>query len=530
LTEREKKEMVDIPLNLNIADYYLDRNLKIGRGKNKAIHYKEEIYSYAQIVSLSNKVGNMLKKLGIEPEDRVLLAINDSPEFVISWYGIIKIGAVATDVYTFLHPDDYTYFLDYTRAKVVIVDEMTRPLIEKAVHRSRYLKHVLVIGDNVQNYLSFHTLLASTSDELVIEANHPDDVAFWKFTSGSTGKPKAVPLTHRNSFYNYQTFGKQILGLEEDDIVLCVPKLFFGYARDISMLYAFAEGASTVLFPERSRPERIVEHIKKYRPTVLVNVPTMINAMIRLPNLEKKDFSSVKFCTSAGEALPKSVHDQWMDKVGVTILDCIGSCELCHVYISNRKNSVRPGSVGQLVPGYEAKIVDEDGAVLPEGQEGILWVKGESRGLCYWQAFKKTCGTFIGEWVNTGDLFKFDNDGFYWFVGRSGDVLKVGGIFVSPVQIENCLLSHPKVKEAAVIGSTDAQGLIKPKAFVVVQSGVTSTDELGEELQQYVKKRLAPYKYPRWVVFLDELPKDNNGKISKKMLKTCEVENEKTPV
>ncbi len=406
--------------------------------------------------------------------------------------------------------------MNYTRAKVVIVDESTLPLIEKTMHRSRFLKHVLVIGNNSKKYLSFQDLLSSASEKLVVEPTHADDVAFWKFTSGSTGRPKAVPLTHRNSFYNYQTFGRQILGLQEDDIVLCVPKLFFGYARDISMLYSFAEGASTVLFPERSRPERIVEHTKKYRSTVLVNVPTMINAMIRLPDLQKTDLSSVRFCTSAGEALPKTVHDQWMEKVGVTILDCIGSCELCHVYISNRKDNVRPGSVGQLVPGYEAKIVDEDGGILPQGQEGILWVKGESRGLCYWQAFKKTCETFIGEWVNTGDLFTCDKDGFYWFVGRSGDVLKVGGIFVSPVQIENCLLSHPRVKEAAVIGSTDEQGLIKPRAFVAVQGGVTGTAELGKELQQFVKQHLAPYKYPRWVVFLDELPKDNNGKISKK--------------
>ncbi len=522
--------MLEIPENLNIADYYLDRNLTVGRGDNTAIYYKEKTYSYAQIAALSNRVGNVLKQLGVEPEDRVLLAINDSPEFVITWYGIIKIGAVATDVYTFLHPDDYAYFLNYTRAKVVIVDESTLPLIEKTMHRSRFLKHVLVIGNNSKKYLSFQDLLSSASEKLVVEPTHADDVAFWKFTSGSTGRPKAVPLTHRNSFYNYQTFGRQILGLQEDDIVLCVPKLFFGYARDISMLYSFAEGASTVLFPERSRPERIVEHTKKYRSTVLVNVPTMINAMIRLPDLQKTDLSSVRFCTSAGEALPKTVHDQWMEKVGVTILDCIGSCELCHVYISNRKDNVRPGSVGQLVPGYEAKIVDEDGGILPQGQEGILWVKGESRGLCYWQAFKKTCETFIGEWVNTGDLFTCDKDGFYWFVGRSGDVLKVGGIFVSPVQIENCLLSHPRVKEAAVIGSTDEQGLIKPRAFVAVQGGVTGTAELGKELQQFVKQHLAPYKYPRWVVFLDELPKDNNGKISKKMLKKCEVENEKTPV
>ena len=515
----EKPMAVDIPTNLNIATEYLDRNIEQGRGEKIAVYYRDETFSYNRIVSLSNQVGNLLRDLGVEPENRVLLAINDSPEFVICWYGIIKIGAVATDVYTFLHPKDYAYFLEYTRAKVAIVDEATLPLLEKAAAESRYLKHILVVGKPGKNHLDFHRLLDSASDRLTPEPTHADDIALWKFTSGSTGTPKAVPLSHRNSFYNYQTFGKLVLGLQEDDIVVSVPKLFFGYARDISMLYAFASGAATVLFSERSRPKRIIDLVRNFKATVLVNVPTMINTMIQLPDIQKTDFQSLKFCTSAGEALPKAVYDKWMEVVGVPVLDCIGSCELCHVYISNRKDDIRPGSVGRMVPGYEAKIVDDQGLPLSGDQEGILWVKAESRGLCYWQAFEKTCGTFVGDWVNTGDLFRRDNDGYYWFVGRSGDVLKVGGIFVSPLQIENCLLSHPLVREAAVIGSADDQGLIKPRAFVVVQEGVTPSAELGVALQGYVKENLAPYKYPRWVHFLDELPKDSNGKISKKTLK-----------
>lgn len=515
----ETTGMITIPDKLNIAYEYLDRNIDLGRGEKIALYYRDETYSYSRIVSLSNKVGNLLRELGVEPENRVLLAVNDSPEFVICWYGIIKIGAVATDVYTFLHSKDYAYFLEYTRAKVLIVDEATLPLLEQAAGESRYLKHVLVIGKPGKNQLDFHRLLDSATDRLTPEPTHADDIALWKFTSGSTGNPKAVPLSHRNSYYNYQTFGKHILGLQQDDIVVSVPKLFFGYARDISMLYAFASGAATVLFSERSRPERIIDLVRKFRTTVLVNVPTMINTMIQLPDIQKTDFQSLKFCTSAGEALPKAVYDQWMEKVGVPILDCIGSCELCHVYISNRKDDIRPGSLGRMVPGYEAKIADDQGHPLPGGQEGILWVKGESKGLCYWRSYEKTCTTFVGEWVNTGDLFRCDSDGYYWFVGRSGDVLKVGGIFVSPLQIENCLLSNPQVKEAAVIGSTDKQGLVKPRAFVVVQAGVVPSPEFGVALQQYVKEHLAPYKYPRWVHFLDELPKDSNGKISKKTLK-----------
>jgi len=514
----------NIPENLNLAVQYLDRNLKSGHGNHIAIYYGDETYTYAELIRLTNKMGNMLSELGVEPENRVLLAINDSPEFVISWYGILKIGAVATDVYTFLHPKDYEYFLNYTRAKVAIVDKSTLPLIEEAAAKSKYLKHLIVIGDEAEDHLDFHTLLNQSSEDLKTEQTLADDVAFWKFTSGSTGQPKAVPLTHRNSYYNYLTFGKKILCLDETDIILCIPKLFFGYARDISMLYAFASGAAAVLFPQRSRPDRIVNLIKKYKPTVLVNVPTMINSMIRLPDIHKEDFSSLRYCTSAGEALPKTLHDKWIDTFGVPVLDCIGSCELCHVYISNQIGNVRPGSLGQVVPGYEAKIVDDQGIEVPEGQEGMLWVKGDSKGLCYWQSFKKTCDTFRGSWVNTGDLFRRDADGFYWFVSRGGDVLKVGGIFVAPLQIENCLLSHQFIKEAAVIGVEDSQGLIKPKAFIVLMEGVDATPELGKKFQNYVKENLAPYKYPRWIQFMSELPKDNNGKLSRKKLKSLEAE------
>ena len=515
---RDKDIMVDIPEQLNLASFYLENNIERGLGDKIAVYYKDETYSYSQISSLSNKVGNILKELGVEVENRVLLAINDSPEFVASWYGVVKIGAIATDVYTYLHEKDYVYFLDYTRAKVAIVDLTTLPRIEKAAVQSKYLKHLIVIGDNNYPYLDYNTLLDNASDQLEVETTKADDVALWKFTSGSTGQPKAVPLTHRNTYYNYHTFGRHILRLNQDDIVLAVPKLFFGYARDISMLYTFAEGAANVLFPERSTPERIVDLVERYKPTVLVNVPTMINAMTRLPDANKRDLSSLKFCTSAGEALPKELYTRWMDTFNVQVIDCIGSCELCHVYISNRLDRNKPGSLGQLVPGYEAKIVDEKGNELPDGEEGILWVKGESQGLGYWQAYRKTHETFKGEWVDTGDLFRRDEDGFYWYVGRSGDVLKVGGIFVAPLQIENCLLTHEAVKEVAVVGARDEQGLIKPKAFIVVNDGFEGSERLAEDLKNYVKNNLAPYKYPRWISFLIELPKDNNGKIRKKEL------------
>ena len=522
--------MFEIPDHINIAQFYLDRNLELNRGDDTAIYFKDKAYTYAQIVSWSNKVGNFLKSLDVQVEDRVMMVINDSPEFVASWYGIIKIGAVPTDVYSYLRAKDYEYFLNYTRAKVLIVDATVLPEIVSVLDKTKYLRHVVVIGGSDSRFHSFEKLVDQASEVLEIEQTHADDVALWKFTSGSTGKPKGVLLTHRNSLFNYHTFGKQVLKLNQNDIVLAVPKLFFGYARDITMLYTFASGAACVLFPERSTAERITNIVEQYRPTVLVNVPTMINSMVCLPDASQRDFSSLRFCTSAGEALPEELFKRWVDIFGVQILDCIGSCELCHVYISNTLDECRPGSLGKIVPGYEAKIVDEKGLELPEGKEGVLWVKGESQALGYWHAYHKTRETFKGEWLNTGDLFQRDKDGFYWFVGRGGDVLKVGGIFVAPLQIENCLLGHEAVKEAAVIGAKDDQGLIKPKAFIVVNENFTPSDELAIELQAYVKTNLAPYKYPRWISFLSVLPKDNAGKIRKKELNEMEKQHDQAAV
>lgn len=518
--------MIEIPEKINLAQFYLDRNVELGLADKTAIYFRDKNYSYAQLVSFSNKVGNFLKNLGVEVEDRVLMVINDSPEFVASWYGIIKIGAVATDVYSYLQPKDYEYFLNYTRAKVAIIDAISLPRMEPVLNNSRYLKHVVVIGDHTSKHLSFEELVSAASDKLEIETTTADDVALWKFTSGSTGKPKGVALTHRNSLYNYQTYGRQVLNLSPDDIVLSVPKLFFGYARDISIVYGFGSGAAAVLFPERSRAETIADLIERYRPTVLVNVPTMINAMLHMPDALNRDFGSLRFCTSSGEALPEELYSRWKKVFGTEILNCIGSCELYHVYISNRLGRVKPGSLGELVPGYEAKIADENGIEIPGGDEGILWVKGDSQGLGYWRDYEKTRQTFQGPWLKTGDLFRRDKQGYFWYVGRSGDLLKVGGIFVAPLEIENCLVGHPAVKEAAVIGYADEQGLVKPKAFVVVRSGSNASSALASELQQFVKNKLAPYKYPRWVVFLPELPKNQNGKVDLRALKEMEQQND----
>jgi len=511
-----------IPERINLASYYLDRNLEEGRGGRTALYYRDRTYSYRELVLLTNRVGNVLKDLGIEPEDRVLLVLNDSPEFVTAWFAIVKIGAVATDAYSFLQIKDYAYFLEYTRSKAVIADPQTAEKIREAGRSSRWLKHILVVGEETpgEGFLSFERLTAGASDVLEPEDTHADDVAMWKFTSGSTGEPKGVPLTHRNSIYNFLNYARRVLCYNEDDITLSVPKLFFGYARDAGLVYAFGAGAAAAIFPERSTEERIFEMIEKYRPTVLINVPTMINKMVAAAKTRKRDVSSLRFSTSAGEALPAELYQRWRETFDVEVLDCIGSAELYHCYLSNRLGHVRPGSVGQVVPGYEAKVLDADGREVPDGESGVLWVKGQSAGLGYWHAYEKARKTFQGEWVDTGDLFRRDADGYFWFVGRGGDVIKVGGIFVAPLEIENCLLTHPAVRECAVTGSPDDQGLLKPKAFIVLEDEAAASEALGRELAEYVKGRLAPYKFPRWVVFIDSLPKDDRGKVRKRELET----------
>lgn len=512
--------MVYIPERINLTSYYLDSNLVHGRGRKTAVYFEGRTISYSQIAKLTNRVGNALLELGVEAEDRVLMALNDSPEFIASWFGIIKIGAVATDVYSYLQPKDYEYFLNYTRAKVAIADSYTMEKIEGVAAKAKYLKHLVIVGKpRDKKIFSFHDLIGKASDVLDAEDTHADDVALWKFTSGSTGQPKGVALTHRNSIYNFLCYGKQVLQYKESDITLSVPKLFFGYARDAGVVYAFGAGAAAAIFSERSTPEKLFEMMEKYRPTVLINVPTMINSMIESPGAKSRDLSSLRFATSAGEALPAELYHRWKETFGVEVLDFIGSAELYHGYLSNRLGDVRPGSLGKVVPGYEAKIIDEKGNELPNDKVGELCIKGQSAGLLYWNEYEKTRKTFRGDWVHTGDLFKRDRDGYYWFMGRGGDLLKVGGIFVAPLEIENCLLAHPAVKECAVIGVPDAKGLIKPMAFLVTKDNVKPSDSLAKEIQDYVKNTLAPYKFPRRVKFMDELPKDDRGKIKKRALK-----------
>ena len=522
--------MITFPERFNMVTYYLDDRIEEGRGDEVAVYCEDQKYTYADVQRMTNQVGNVLLNLGVEMEDRVLIVLPDSIEFVATWFAVAKVGAVITMVNTILPAADYEYYLDYTRAKVAVVHVSVMQRFAPAAAHSRYLRHTLVVGTNQSGSLeslggrsaivSYEKAIAAASDQLETAPTTRDDPAIWLFTSGSTGHPKAAVHLQHDLPYNTECYAKQVLKVGEGDITLSVPKLFFGYATGTNLLFPFAVGGATALFAERSTAETMFEMIHKFRPTVLTSVPTMINAMLQVEGArDRYDLSSLRCCLSAGEALPPELYHRWVEAFGVEILDGIGSAEMFHIYITNYPGDVVPGSLGRLVPGYEARIVDAQGRDVPAGAMGTLRVKGDSAALCYWGAHETSKATFAGDWCTTGDQFRVDVRGYYWYCGRTDERLKVGGIFVSPTEIENCLLEHEAVRECAVVGASDEQGLVKPKAFIVPAEGFAAGVELERELKEYVKARLAVYKYPRWVEFRDDLPKSDRGKLDRRALK-----------
>ncbi len=516
----------DIPRSFNLASHFVDRNVDEGRGANTALVGPRGPTTYAELAALTNRSGNVLRELGVRAEERVLLVLADDVEFVALWYGALKIGAVTAEAYTFLQPKDYAYYLDYTRAGVVVADAGTLERVREAARSSRWLRHVLVVGARENELLpsevSLEALAEGVPDVLDAAPTTRDDIAIWKFTTGSTGQPKAAVHPQHSPLLSFDWYARGVLDLREDDLVLPVPKLFFGYARDLTALYPFGVGAAGIVFPERTTPERIFALVERHRPSILVQVPTMMAAMVAHPDAAEQDFSSLRLCTSAGEALPRELYDRWRATFGVDVVDGIGSSEAYHIYVSNRPGRVRPGSVGEVVPGYRARVVGEDGRDLPDGEAGTLWIEGDTAALLYWNEHEKTKATFSGDLVRTGDLFVRDADGFFWYRGRTDDLVKVGGIWIVPAEIEHCLVSHPAVVECVVVAYED-EGLTRTRAHVVLRAGVTASGELATALQDHVRERLAPHKRPHDVRFTDELPKTPSGKIDRRALR-AEVE------
>jgi benzoate-CoA ligase family protein len=381
-------------------------------------------------------------------------------------------------------------------------------------------EHEIPPSQRRAKFLPFSETVEAQSVACRAADTHRDDIAIWLFTSGSTGHPKGAVHLQHDLPYNTEVFARHTMGVNESDLTVSVPKLFFGYATGTNLLFPFAVGGATALFSERSTPEKLFEVIERYRPTILTTVPTMINGMLNAEAAAAHDLSSIRFCYSAGEALPVELYHRWKETFGVEICDGIGSAEMFHIYITNRPRDVKPGSLGKVVEGYEAKIVDAEGVEVPTGEMGTLKIKGDSAALCYWNAHEKSKETFAGDWCTSGDQFHVDADGYYWYHGRTDDMLKVGGVFVAPSEIENCLLQHEAVLECAVIGHDEGDGLVKPKAFIVAREEGAANEELAEEIKQFVKSKLALYKYPRWIEFVSSLPKNDRGKIDRKLLKT----------
>lgn len=504
----------------NVVNLFIDRHMQDGRGEKVAIYYLDRQITYREVQEKVNQTGNALKALGLGMEDRVLLLLLDCPEFVYSFFGAIKIGSVPIPTNTLLKPADYAYLLNDSRAKVAVVSEELADNLTAIKDNLLYLKHIIVVGKADGELQSFDTLIKGKSTELETANTGKDDPAFWLYSSGTTGFPKGTVHLHHDMAYCAEHYAKGVLKINENDRTFSVARLFFAYGLGNGLYFSFYVGAATILSPSRPTPEHVYEVIDRYKPTLFFGVPTSYTAMLQLKwAKEKYNLSSIRHCISAGEALPKVIFERWLETFNLEILDGIGSTEILHIFISNLPGQVRPGSTGLIVPDYEAKIVDNDNHIVQTGETGTLMIKGDSIAAYYWNKHEKTKQTFQGEWINTGDKYCQDEDGYFWYVGRGDDMIKSGGIWVSPIEVENSLMEHPAVLETGVVGSGDIDGLLKPKAFVVLREGFEPTPELAKDLAQFVKNKIAPYKFPRWIEFTPELPKTATGKIQRYKLR-----------
>jgi benzoate-CoA ligase family protein len=532
------------PEDLSLARYYLFDRLDEGLGKKTAIRFGDRSFTYDVVADKTKRMAGLLAAAGVRRGERVLIVLPDVPPFAWAFFGTLARGAVVAMGNPLAPPETLEYLVGYTRATAVItvpeVARLLRPLVESA---SSEVQTLFVVPDAATGSdpegritdVSFAGKIVELAPSLAatepaeLTKVHRDEPAIWLFTSGSTGEPKANVHTHRDFAWSTEVYAKETVGYRRDDVTISVPRLFFGYATGTNLMFPFAVGATAGLFSERPTPESMANAIAMYRPTVVTNVPTMLGKLLEHDDALKKsgkpglDLSSVRFSLSAGEALPEPLLRRWLDRFASDVYDGIGSAEMFHIYASNRPGDIKPGSLGKVVTGYELRVLPEEaegaGATpCAPGEIGVLWVKGDSVSLGYWLDRDKSWRTFHGHWCRTGDLFRIDEAGYLYFAGRADDLLKVGGQWVAPLEVEECLLEHAAVAAAAIIG-VEEDGLTKTKAFIVVRAGHQGTPALMTELQEHVKTNLARYKYPRVVEFVDDLPKNDRGKVDKKALR-----------
>ena len=533
---------VTFPERFNLAQYFLFDRLGTPVEHKDAIRFGEHSYTYRQVADRAKAVAAILDGAGVQPEQRVYIVLPDVPPFAWALFGTLRRGSVVAMGNPSSPTEDLAYALEYTRAAALITTPEVAAALQPAIKASRHLRSVLTCafastGDDpeapvpaVDGATPLAEAIRAHADMDGAFPTHRDDPAFWLFTSGSTGRAKAAVHSHRDFAFNTEVYAKGTVGYQTSDVTVSVPRLFFGYATGTNLLFPFAVGATTALFSERPTAERLTRAIADYKPTVVTNVPTMLGKILEHDDAERAEgrpgvaFGSVRFQLSAGEALPPSLLSRFTERFGGEVYDGIGSAEMFHIYLSNRPGDVKPGSLGRVVDGYELKILpsDAEGPGATEvalGEVGVLWVKGDSVAHGYFGDREKSWRTFHGHWCRTGDLFRRDEDGYYWFSGRADDLFKCGGIWVAPLEVEECLMQHDEVSMAAVVPALK-DGLAKPYAFVVRREGsLLAEAELAVALQEHVKASLSKHKYPRDIEFVADLPKNDRGKVDKKALR-----------
>jgi benzoate-CoA ligase len=506
--------MAEIP-TYNAAADLIGRNLAAGRGGKTAFIDDHGHYSYADLADRVHRFANAMRAHGVEREQRILLCLHDGIDFPTAFLGAIEAGIVPVAVNTQLSADEFAFMLADSRARVIIVSAPILPVMQKALGLLSGPKPSVIVSDPANKGNGLANLLAEAATLDAVALTHPDEPCFWLYSSGSTGRPKGTVHVHKSLVETAEHYAIPVLGIAEADIVFSAAKLFFAYGLGNALTFPLAVGATSVLAAERPSPRLVARILREQRPTIFSGVPTLYNALLTSPDLPSPEEIALRRCVSAGEPLPADIGRRWAARIGVDILDGIGSTEMLHIFLSNWPSDVRYGTTGKPIPGYELRIVDDDCQPVRRGEIGDLWVNGSTAAAGYWDNRERSRSTFLGPWTRTGDKFFEDQDGYYVYCGRSDDMMKVSGMFVSPAEVEAVLIEHEDVLEAAVVGAADTDGLIKAKAFVVAAPGVTAGDVLARALEDHTRARLPAFKCPRWISFLDELPKTATGKIQR---------------
>ncbi len=513
--------LVRLPRAFNAAHDLIERNLRAGRAGKVAYIDDHGRCTYAELAEQVNRAASALVAQGLRPEERVMLVHLDSIDWVVAFLGAIKAGIVPLATNTLFTTKDYQALLLDSRAHAIIVSAELLPALGPAINASPFLRRVIVSGKDAGQHLHWQRLVAAGTPTFEPAPTTGDDTAFWLFSSGSTGTPKGTLHVHASMINTAELYGCAVLGLRESDIIFSAAKLFFAYGLGNALSFPLAIGATTVLMAERPTPQAVFARLSQHRPTVFFGVPTLFAGLLASPDLPAPAEFALRVCVSAGEALPSEIGQRWKKHFGIDLLDGIGSTEMLHIFISNSAGQVRYGTSGKPVPGYRMRLVNDAGAEASLGEVADLYINGPTAAMGYWNNRDKTRATFQGEWVRSGDKYSRDADGYFTYAGRSDDMMKVSGMYVSPFEVEGILLEHAGVLEAAVVGHDDEDKLLKPKAFIVLKPGNSASPALAADLQQLVKGRLAPYKYPRWIEFVTELPKTATGKIQRFKLRNA---------